>query len=170
MTASSPSSPRIRWSVVRWFMALAFAVVALHGTAAAQKATQFEIEESLTCQCGCGLTVHSCNHLNCSSGEPIKKEIAERLARGEDKATILAAFQAKFGEKILSAPVPHGFNILAWVLPGTAVVLGGLVLAIVIRRRAAETAPTLATPAPTPEQSALRARLDDELRRFDEDG
>ena len=25
-----------------------------------------EIEESLTCQCGCGLTVHSCNHLQVS--------------------------------------------------------------------------------------------------------
>ena len=75
---------------------------------AAVVATQQEIEESLTCQCGCGLTVHSCNHLQCGSGEPMKKEIAERLARGEDKATILGAFRARYGEKVLSAPTGTG--------------------------------------------------------------
>ena len=61
--------------------------------------TQHEVEESLTCQCGCGLTVHACNHLQCGSGDPIKKEIAERIARGEDNATILAAFRARYGRR-----------------------------------------------------------------------
>jgi hypothetical protein len=40
--------------------------------ALAAQTTQQAVEESLTCQCGCGLTVHSCNHIQCSSGEPIK--------------------------------------------------------------------------------------------------
>ena len=31
-----------------------------------QLPTQGQVESSLTCQCGCGLTVHSCNHLSCS--------------------------------------------------------------------------------------------------------
>src|SRR5438093_2063285 len=66
------------------------ALVALLVAAPAVAATQQEVEESLTCQCGCGLTVHACNHLQCPSGEPMKKEIAERLARGEDRETILA--------------------------------------------------------------------------------
>lgn len=139
--------------------------------AAAQKATQFEIEESLTCQCGCGLTVHSCNHLNCSSGEPIKAEIAERLARGEDKATILAAFQSKFGEKVLSAPTFRGFNWFAWLVPGTGVVLASLILAFTIRRRALAMAPAPAqsTSGASPPSDAQRAKLDDALARFDED-
>lgn len=138
---------------------------------AAQKATQFEVEESLTCQCGCGLTVHSCNHLNCSSGEPIKAEIAERLARGEDKATILAAFQAKFGEKVLSAPTFRGFNWFAWLVPLSGVLLATLVLAVVVRRRVGTTvaAGATASAASTPANDALRTRLQEELTRFDED-
>ena len=57
---------------------------------------------------------------------PIKKEIAERLARGEDKDAILAAFSAKYGEKILSSPTSSGFNWFAWMTPFAAVLAGGI--------------------------------------------
>src|SRR4029453_14834382 len=96
--------------------------------------TQHEIEESLTCQCGCGLTVHSCNHLQCPSGDPIKKEIAERLARGEGKETILQAFRERYGEEVLSSPPFPGFNWLAWIPPFAVVLTGALVMSLVIRR------------------------------------
>lgn len=146
---------------------LAFVVTA---PAWAQKATQFEIEESLTCQCGCGLTVHACNHLNCGSGEPIKKEIAERLARGEDKPTILAAFQQRFGEKILSSPSGSGFNLLAWTVPGVSVLLAAGLLLVVIRRRVGETAPALENaPKPSAHSEAERSKLKNALDQFDED-
>src|SRR4029077_2614350 len=105
--------------------------------AAARAATQQEVEGSLTCQCGCGLTVHACNHLQCPSGEPMKKEIAERLARGEDVDTILAAFRTRYGEKVLSAPTFRGFNWLAWVTPFAAVFGGAGGVALVGRRWAA---------------------------------
>jgi cytochrome c-type biogenesis protein CcmH len=141
-------------------------VLAIAAPAASQMPpTQREIEESLTCQCGCGLTVHSCNHIQCGSGEPIKKEIAERLARGESKDQILAAFTQKFGEKVLSSPTMQGFNQLAWIMPFAVVLLAGTILAVVIRRRAHATAvvlgPPAASPAATPD--ALRARLAREL-------
>src|SRR5262249_57808417 len=51
--------------------------------------TQQEVEESLTCQCGCGLTVHACHHLQCPSGEPMKKAVAQRLAPRQGPATLL---------------------------------------------------------------------------------
>ena len=141
------------------------AVVA--GSAVSAAATQQEVEEALTCQCGCGLTVHACNHLQCPSGEPMKKEIAERLGRGEDKDTILAAFRARYGEKVLSAPTFRGFNWLAWITPFAAVLLGGVGLVVAIRRRvrapAAEPTPPLRA---TAEQ---RARLARELAQFDEE-
>src|SRR5207244_10515162 len=106
-------------------------------------ATQREVEESLTCQCGCGLTVHGCNHLQCPSGEPMKKEIAERLARGEDTETILAAFRTRYGEKVLSSPTFGGFNWLAWVTPFAAILASALGRTLVIR-------PRLRAPAPRP--------------------
>ena len=127
--------------------------------------TQHEVEESLTCQCGCGLTVHACNHLQCGSGDPIKKEIAERIARGEDTATILAAFRARYGEKILSSPTFQGFNWVAWVTPFAAVLAGGIGISLVIRRWTR--IPPGPPGAPLPADDERRRRLARELAAFD---
>jgi cytochrome c-type biogenesis protein CcmH/NrfF len=128
-------------------------------------ATQQEVEEALTCQCGCGLTVHSCNHLNCGSGEPMKAEIRERLGRGEGTEQILAAFKARYGEKVLSAPTFQGFNWFAWVTPFAAVLAAAAMLVLTIRRRVRTTA-AVAAPASSDNQ-ALRARLARELDDLD---
>jgi len=145
--------------VSRLAAALLGAALLVIPAGAAAPPTQFEVEESLTCQCGCGLTVHSCNHLQCSSGDPIKKEIAERIARGEDKETILAAFRQRFGEKILSSPTFQGFNWVAWITPFAAVLAGGLGISLVIRRW------TRTAPAPQPRPAAAGPPADDERRR-----
>ena len=134
------------------------------GTSAA---TQQEVEESLTCQCGCGLTVHSCNHLQCPSAEPIKKEIAQRLARGELKMAILGAFRQRYGEKVLSSPTFEGFNLLAWVVPFAAVLVGGLLVTVVVRRWARETAAVPPPPGPGAEGDEMRQRLARELADLD---
>jgi cytochrome c-type biogenesis protein CcmH/NrfF len=150
----------------------ALALSVLLAAAAASAATQREIEEALTCQCGCGLTVHSCNHLQCPSGEPIKKEIGERLARGEDGETILAAFRARFGEKVLSAPTFRGFNWFAWVTPFAAMLAGGLGVTLVIRRWVRErpaAAPAPAAPA-RPGDEERRRQLERELAALDREG
>ncbi len=132
-------------------------------------ATQQEIEESLTCQCGCGLTVHACNHLQCPSGEPMKKEIAERLARGEDGETILAAFRARYGEKVLSSPTFSGFNWFAWVMPFAAVFGGGVGVTVVIRRWLRRPPPPPPPPSGLTDDSELRRRLRRELDDLDRD-
>jgi cytochrome c-type biogenesis protein CcmH/NrfF len=136
--------------------------------ALANQTTQQAVEESLTCQCGCGLTVHSCNHIQCSSGEPMKEEIHRRLAAGESKETILAYFAGKYGEKVLSSPTMSGFNWLAWVTPFAAVVIAGLTVVVVVRRRVhqREAAPT---PPSAPADPALRASLERELADLDRD-
>jgi len=143
------------------------AVLLLAPPAGGAVPSQQEVEESLTCQCGCGLTVHSCNHLQCPSGEPIKKEIAERLARGESKDVILAAFRERYGEKVLSSPTFRGFNWLAWITPFAVVLSGALVMSLVIRRWVrAPHAPPIPSP-PSAGDDPLRQRLARELEEFD---
>ena len=130
-----------------------------------KNATQSEIEESLTCQCGCGLTVHSCNHVQCPSGIPLKEEIATQLAAGKDKPEILAHFSTKYGEKILSAPTTVGFNLVAWVTPFAVVLMAGALIVVVSRRWRRPSVPSPAPPPPI--DDARRARLEADLDRFD---
>ena len=141
--------------------------LAVAPTARAEVGTQYQLETDLTCQCGCGLTVHSCNHLNCGSGIPLKKEIAAQLETGQSREEILSHFEHKYGEKILSSPTARGFNIAAWTVPFVVIALGGLLVGIVLTRwrrspaRADTTqAPRAAEPNANPE---LRARLQREL-------
>lgn len=121
--------------------------------------TQREIEESLTCQCGCGLTVASCNHLDCGFAVPVRKEIAEALARGETGEQILAGYKAKYGEKVLSSPVPEGFNVLAWIAPYAAILVAGVLMFAFFRSRAGRAGPD---GPPSPAASSGVTAPDDE--------
>lgn len=140
--------------------------------ARAEGPTFQELEESLTCQCGCGLTVHSCNHLQCGSALPLRDEIREHMAEGGSKDVILAHFRDKYGEKILSAPTTSGFNLVAWVTPFALVGAGAVFLALTVRRwrRRPEESPA-EPPAPSAIAGASKEHqkiLERELRRFDE--
>ncbi|GBD26094.1 Cytochrome c-type biogenesis protein CcmH [bacterium HR30] len=129
-----------------------------------------EIEESLTCQCGCGLTVHSCNHVDCGSALPLRKEIREQMALGKSKEEILRYFEAKYGEKILSSPTTRGFNLLAWIAPFFAVAVGGVFLVWTLRRWMRVGNRTAADLSPDQSRSpdlAEDERLRQELERFE---
>jgi cytochrome c-type biogenesis protein CcmH len=131
-----------------------------------------EIEESLTCQCGCGLTVHACNHLQCPSALPLRREIREQLALGLDTQQVLAHFEQKYGEKILSSPTTRGFNLTAWVMPFLSLGAGALFVLWTLRRwrRAGERPSPRAPVAAVPnagEQTAHERTLERELERFD---
>lgn len=126
-----------------------------------------DIEESLTCQCGCGLTVHACNHLQCGSAIPLRQEIRAQMDLGKGREEILAYFKSKYGEKILSSPTTSGFNILAWVTPFFMVAIGGLLVGLTILRWSARSHPAAPTgeapeiPAPSPYDKILEKELKD---------
>lgn len=118
------------------------------------------VEEALTCQCGCGLTVHACNHLQCSFAIPVREDIAESMERGETGQQILARYREKYGEKVLSSPIATGFNLLAWVGPYVAVGLGAIFIVVAIRRMARAPAPGLpAAPKPADLDRNAQQRL-----------
>jgi cytochrome c-type biogenesis protein CcmH/NrfF len=153
-------------------LAVALLVVLLRATALAAGPPSFqEIEESLTCQCGCGLTVHACNHLQCGSAIPMRQEIREQIGRGLDKDQVLAHFEQKYGEKILSSPTTSGFNLTAWMMPFIMLAAGGGLVVLTLRRwRRGGERPPVRGPAAVPNPGELTAHertLERELKRFD---
>ncbi|HLG19678.1 MAG TPA: cytochrome c-type biogenesis CcmF C-terminal domain-containing protein [Bdellovibrionota bacterium] len=139
------------------------AVTASVPAAMAQGATEESISKQLKCLCGCGFP----DLASCSCDEwaqPAKAEIRARLARGEDEATILKYFVSRDGEKVLTSPVPQGFNRTAWIVPAAALAAGLLAVSVIIRKWRKE--PSVQDePSPRPQVSdeKYRKELDREL-------
>jgi cytochrome c-type biogenesis protein CcmH len=141
-------------------MLIAMAAIVLAGASASERPTQQQIAQGLTCQCGCGLTVANCNHPSCNFSVPMRSEIDSMIGRGMTRAQIIGFYRAKYGEKILSAPTTEGFNLLAWVMPFIAIVLGGGLIAFAAKRWHRP------VPPPEPDAPSLPERpLDRELRK-----
>lgn len=141
-----------------------------HSAAALDDQASFQdLEESLTCQCGCGLTVHSCNHLQCPSAIPLREEIRAQMQQGKSKNAILAYFQDKYGEKILSAPTTAGFNLVAWVAPFVMLVVGGVLVGATVARwsRRSRVVPQPQPAASSGPSSPYEKILEKELKNFD---
>jgi cytochrome c-type biogenesis protein CcmH len=95
------------------------------------------------------------------------REVLALQDQGKNADQIVAAFVAQYGEQVLMAPKPEGFNLAGYLVPGTLLLMGGALLTVLLRRRmrvtAAEqvTAPQEGTiPGATPEELA---RLNREL-------
>lgn len=132
--ASRPRAPR-RGCGARRARAAAVLVAAALGLApagAADLTPQQQIEGRLMCYCGCSdLTVRVCT---CGTADSIRGDIRERLAAGETPDQVVAAYIARHGEKIRSAPTKRGFDLLAWITPFAALLIAGSALVLVVRR------------------------------------
>src|SRR5260370_28886570 len=136
-------------------------------TFAAETTTNAQVSQSLTCQCGCGLTVANCNMPTCSFSVPTRVEIDQMIGKGMGRAQIIAFYRHKYGEKVLSAPTTEGFNILAWTMPFIALVVGGgaMVLAVGRWHLNQPSSPSDSKPGAPPAtfDPELRRRLEKEL-------
>ena len=139
---------------------LGLSVASAYQAVAAKATTTVQaVSEALTCQCGCGLTVANCNHPQCEFSVPVRTQIEGMIARGMDRATIIAFFRDKYGEKILSAPTTEGFNLLAWIMPFAAIAAGGALIVLAVGRWRSR------PPKPAPSPPADNSAFDSELRR-----
>ncbi|TAJ78790.1 tetratricopeptide repeat protein [bacterium] len=60
--------------------------------------------------------------------------IREQLQEGKSPEQIKAYFVSKYGEWVLLAPAPKGFNLLVWVLPFVAAASGIVLVVFIVRR------------------------------------
>ena len=129
-------------------LAAVLAVCALLAPMPALGLSPGEVEAELRCvTCGTPLDVS-----NAPAAQRMKDRIAVRISQGATKQQILDEFVADFGRQVLATPPKHGFDLVAWLLPGLAVV-GGLCAIPFVTRAWAKRRPAVAVPA---------ARLNDE--------
>jgi len=95
------------------------------------------IEQRLHCTCGCNLDVFTCRttDFSCTYSPELHREVLALYGDGKTAQQILDAFVAKYGEKVLMAPEPVGFNLWGYLMPGIVITLGAATLAVVIGRR-----------------------------------
>ena len=131
--------------------------------------TDFEkkLQHELVCTCGCGhTTIAECRKDPCQTSHQMRAELAALIDQGKNHDEIIQAFIVTHGgQEILGAPLDTGFNRLAWLFPylmgGTGIV--AVAFAAVKWTHRGETG----TGDPAPTDSALEARIDDELRDLD---
>ena len=118
----------------------------------------------LMCICGCQQVLTECNHINCPSSVPMRKEVNDKLAAGMTDDQLLHSFVEKYGTVVRAAPTFSGaFNKTAWLTPFAVLLAGVAGLIFYLRRIKSTTVP----PAPaTVESSKYDQKIEDELNRF----
>jgi len=102
-------------------------IFALLGSVAASQVS--DIENKLSCPCGCGMTVGTCiGAMSCTAAENISKEVQALAATGLDNNGIYAELVKSHGEQILASPTKKGFNLAAWLVPFFAIIAFGVFL------------------------------------------
>jgi len=80
---------------------------------------------------------------------------------------IIDAYVTKHGELYLMAPVPEGFNITGYLLPGAVISSIAAVMIWVMRRKTAMAAAPVQDGAASSLSTADQARLEAEMRELD---
>ena len=139
------------------------ALLVLAAVASAQtpepQTTLPDIEDEVMCPV-CGTTLE----LASESPQAIRERefIRGLIAEGRTKDEIKDALVAEFGEEVLAIPSDEGFDLVAWLVPGLAI-LGAAAAVLVGLRRwrdASTAAPTPQAPLGAEESERLKADLE----------
>jgi cytochrome c-type biogenesis protein CcmH len=94
-----------------------------------------------------------------------REEIRQKLAAGWSDEEIKQYFVEQHGYQVLSTPPPEGLNLLVYILPPVAFLLGGVALYMAVRRwRKAYTLESIHAQS-IDEVDPYIARLEEELRK-----
>lgn len=95
-----------------------------------------DLEHHIHCQCGCTLDIFTCRttDFSCQVSPSMHRDVMQLVHDGYGAQEIIDAFVNVYGERALMAPKASGFHLIAWVLPGAAIVVGGGALALMLKR------------------------------------
>ena len=148
-------------------------LIALSGPTLSSSATSVavkEVAQNLVCLCG------DCNRESlatclCSFATSLRQELAADLDAGRTRQQIIDQFVDQFGPVVLATPPAEGYNLLAWIAPAVALILGiAMVRSVLLswRRNPTATPGIDSTPNSNDAETAeYEERLRRELDRFD---
>lgn len=124
------------------------------------------LEQSLRCSCGCTLDLHTCQlNMQCGVSPRWSARILQLLEGGTTEDAILDEFVADYGKAVLIAPPLEGFNWVGYLTPAMALVLGGVLVGLVLRR-------SIRSRQPQPVEAVSEGeweRLQSEIRKIEEE-
>jgi cytochrome c-type biogenesis protein CcmH len=145
--------------------ALIVICAALMGADPSQEARFNDLGHKLMCKCGCNQILLECNHVGCSYSTKMREELTAGLQRGDNDDLILQNFVQEYGATVLAAPTTTGFNRVAWIMPGVALVFALVLVTVIVRKWKFKVAPVGAqnlTPAEM-DEFRKRARQETEI-------
>ena len=92
----------------------------------------------------------------------MRREIARRLRSGASEEQVRDFFVERYGQWILLSPKASGLGIVVWLTPVLAVLAGGLVVGMILRRRRLRRQPVAV-------DAATHERIDRELESLGAD-
>lgn len=134
-------------------------------------ATVEDVANQLICQCGCTQVLSKCAEPVCATREEMKGLIREKLNQGQTQQEIIQSFVAQYGEKVLASPSKTGFNLTVWLAPIAALLLGGVVVYLNIKKLLRHGKQTVEiTTVAEKEDDNYRKRLEKDLKDFGDGG
>jgi cytochrome c-type biogenesis protein CcmH len=137
------------------------ATVAVPATAQEPRASLPDVEDEVMCTI-CGTLLAESDS---PQAERERALIRRLIAEGKDKDQIKDALVAEYGPRVLATPSGHGFDLLAWLVPGAAILLAAVAIAFGLRRTLRQRSGSSAEPQPLDPGDA--ARLEADLSRHE---
>ena len=138
----------------------------------AQDDRAHQVGKKLKCMCGgCNDTAATCYHVGgafsgpCDTAKGMLKKIDQQVARGDSDDLILQSFVQEFGQVALIEPPHSGIGRVAWAMPVSYLVVGGILVVFVINRWRKRPAPAAQTVGATSAAGISPERLEQARQR-----
>jgi cytochrome c-type biogenesis protein CcmH len=150
----------IRAAAVVMAIALLLAGASVPAAAQQPQASLPDIEDEVMCTI-CGTLLAESQSPQADRERALIRQL---IAQGNDKDQIKDALVAQYGPRVLATPSGHGFDLLAWLVPGIGILAAIGAIAFMLARQRRRSRP--ATPGPDLDSSDL-SRLERDMSSYD---
>lgn len=146
----------MRWIAYAVLLAALLTVSAMPMAAEEESGWSYQLAHDIMSPFCPGLTLAECPSPDAGA---LREWIIEQERAGVSQAAVEDLLFERFGDGLLQAPRAEGVGLFAYAIPGVGLLLGGVIVARVVRRRGAGEQ-SEAVPAASPGPAATRTESD----------